>query len=63
MSKPDLFNVVKSVFSAFVGVQSDENRKRDFASGSITSYVVVGIIATFALVIVLAQLASVVSGS
>lgn len=46
MSKPSLSQVVKSVLSAAVGVQSDKNREQDFKSGSIGIYLVVGGIAT-----------------
>ncbi len=35
-----------SVFAAFLGVQSDENRKRDFEQGRFSVFVVAGIALT-----------------
>lgn len=35
-----------SILAAFVGVQSDKNRKLDFEQGSLTTYVVGGLIFT-----------------
>lgn len=46
MSKPDLLHVIKSVLAAGIGVQSEENRRKDFEHGSLSSYLVVGFIAT-----------------
>ncbi|MCK5728864.1 MAG: DUF2970 domain-containing protein [Methylococcales bacterium] len=43
MSKPTFFQIVKSVFSAFIGIQSKANRTQDFAGGSPSSYIFVGI--------------------
>jgi len=50
MSRPTIFQVVKSVFSAFIGVQSDENRQKDFTQGSLKLYIITGIIFTIAFV-------------
>jgi len=38
------FTVVLSVLAAMVGIQSDENRERDFNSGSASKFIFVGII-------------------
>ena len=38
------FTIIKSVFSAFFGVQSNKNRERDFASGKFWHFFVAGII-------------------
>ncbi|NOT86504.1 MAG: DUF2970 domain-containing protein [Methylococcaceae bacterium] len=46
MSKPALSQVIKSVLSAAIGVQSDANREQDFKSGSLGIYLVVGVLAT-----------------
>ncbi|OQK16650.1 hypothetical protein AU255_01725 [Methyloprofundus sedimenti] len=46
MSKPTLKQVIQSVFAAAIGVQSKANRERDFEQGSLSSYLVVGAIAT-----------------
>jgi len=50
MSKPTIIQVAKSVFSAFIGVQSDENRQKDFTQGSLKLYIITGIIFTIAFV-------------
>ena len=46
MSKPNLIDVIQSVIAAAIGIQSEANRKRDFENGSLTSYVIVGIVFT-----------------
>ncbi len=46
MSKPSILQVIKSVVAAGIGVQSNKNREADFQHGSLSSYIVVGIIAT-----------------
>jgi len=46
-AKPDdvgALNIIKSVFAAFFGVQSNKNRERDFASGKFWHFFVAGII-------------------
>ena len=39
-----LKNTIFSVFAAFIGVQSDKNRKRDFTEGKFIHFVVIGAI-------------------
>lgn len=46
MSKPSLLHVVKSVLAAAIGVQSEKNREIDFNHGSMSTYIIIGIIAT-----------------
>jgi hypothetical protein len=46
MSKPTITQVVKSVLAAFIGVQSETNRKKDFEHGSLSTYVIAGFIFT-----------------
>lgn len=46
MSKPTIVQTIKSILAAFVGVQSDKNRKLDFEQDSLTTYVVAGLIFT-----------------
>ncbi|MBV1908906.1 MAG: DUF2970 domain-containing protein [Kangiellaceae bacterium] len=41
---PSFLNVVLSVLSAMIGVQSDENRERDFKRGKIGNYIFVGVV-------------------
>ena len=38
------FTILKSVFSSFVGVQSNANRKRDFESGKFWHFFFAGLI-------------------
>ncbi|WP_368737480.1 DUF2970 domain-containing protein [Grimontia sedimenti] len=49
--KVGMMDVVKSVFAAMFGVQSDKNRQRDFQQASMVPYIVVGFV--FVLVFVL----------
>ena len=58
MSKPNLLHVVKSVFAAMIGVQSDQNRETDFKHGSLAVYIVVGLIATLLFILIIAKIAS-----
>ncbi len=39
-----LTNTIKSVAAAFIGVQSNKNRERDFNEGKFSHFVIVGII-------------------
>jgi hypothetical protein len=52
-SPPRLIDVFKSVGAAFIGIQSDANRRRDFSQGKLHHYVIAGAIATLAFVVVL----------
>ena len=58
MSKPGILHVVKSVVAAAFGVQSNKNREVDFQHGSLTSYIVVGIIATILFIMTLVFIVS-----
>lgn len=62
MSKPTIIQVVKSVLSAFAGVQSDKNRQKDFTQGELKLYVIAGIVFTVAFVAGLIFLVSAVLG-
>jgi hypothetical protein len=44
--KPNFLQVVSSILSAAIGVQSTENRERDFTSGSAKTYIIGGVIFT-----------------
>jgi len=44
MSKPSFIQVIKSVFAAFIGVQSDANRQQDFSQWSLLPYIIAGIV-------------------
>ena len=42
--KPSLWQVIKSVNAAFLGVQSSKNYQRDFTHGKPSQYIIVGLI-------------------
>lgn len=63
MSKPSFFQTVKSILAAFIGVQSNQNRKIDFEQGSMASYIVSGLIFTVLFVSAIVFVVSKVLGS
>lgn len=52
-AKPKLFQIIKAVLGAMVGVQSEQQRQQDFQSSSPIPYIVVGVIATLLFVVTL----------
>lgn len=58
MSKPTLKQVIQSVIAALIGVQSKENQQRDFEHGSLSSYLIVGAIATVLFILTLVTIVS-----
>jgi hypothetical protein len=54
---------IKSVLAAFIGVQSDKNRQIDFEQGSLTAYIVAGLIFTVLFVSALIFIVSKVVGN
>ena len=42
--KPTLLQLIGSVLSAAIGIQSSKNRERDFKHGKLSTFVVAGII-------------------
>ncbi len=44
MKEPNLWDVTKSVLSAFLGVQSRKNYERDFSYGKPWQYILIGLI-------------------
>lgn len=63
MSKTYILNVIKSVLAAAIGVQSDQNRKKDFEEGSLSSYIIAGLIFTILFILALSFLVSRIIGS
>ena len=63
MSKPTITQVIKSVLAAFIGVQSEANRKKDFEQGSLSTYVIAGLIFTVFFVAAIIFLVSTVIGA
>ncbi|MEQ1485654.1 DUF2970 domain-containing protein [Methyloglobulus sp.] len=62
MSKPSISQTIKSILAAFIGVQSDKNRKLDFEQGSLTTYIIAGLVFTVAFVSILVFVVSRVLG-
>ena len=62
MSKPSILEVAKSVLAAFIGVQSAENRQKDFTQGSLKMYIAGGIIFTILFVSTLIFVVSMILG-
>ncbi|RXJ73449.1 hypothetical protein CS022_09370 [Veronia nyctiphanis] len=56
--KTTWWDIVKSVFAALLGVQSDENRQRDFSQTSMWPYIITGIVAVVLFVLVLIVIVS-----
>ncbi|TXL02129.1 hypothetical protein BMR02_00185 [Methylococcaceae bacterium HT1] len=54
---------MQSVLAAAIGVQSQANRQRDFEHGSLSSYLVVGAIATVLFILTLVTIISFILGS
>jgi hypothetical protein len=62
MSKPSILHVVKSVFAAVIGVQSNKNREIDFKHGSLPAYIIVGLIGTVLFIFAIMSVVSLVIG-
>jgi hypothetical protein len=60
MPKPTIIQVIKSTLSAFIGVQSTSNRQQDFEQGSLTTYIIAGLVFTVIFVVGLVFLVSAV---
>jgi hypothetical protein len=63
MSKPTITQVIKSVLAAFIGVQSEANRKNDFEQGLLSTYIIAGLIFTVFFVAAIIFLVSTVIGA
>lgn len=50
---PTLWETVKSVAAAFIGVQSEVNRHRDFSHGKASHFIIIGALATAVFVLTL----------
>ena len=55
---PGPLDVMKSVLAAMIGVQSDENRERDFEQGKASHFIIGGIIFVIVFIIVLMNVVS-----
>jgi hypothetical protein len=63
MSKPTITQVIKSVLAAFIGVQSEANRKNDFEQGLLSTYIIAGLIFTVFFIAAIIFLVSTVIGA
>ncbi|MCF6251281.1 MAG: DUF2970 domain-containing protein [Methylococcaceae bacterium] len=61
MSKLGLIDVIKSVIAAGIGIQSKKNRELDFEHGSLSQYLIVGLIATLLFIITIVFIVSTVT--
>ena len=53
LRQPTLREVMQSVLSAGLGVQSSENRERDFSRGNPLTFIIVGLVFTGLFILVL----------
>lgn len=63
MSKYGVIDIIKSVIAAAIGVQSEKNRQQDFEHGSLTKFIIAGLIFTILFVSALVFLVSNVLGA
>lgn len=52
-NKVGFFDSLKSVFMAFLGVQSSEKHERDFNKGSAKRFIIAGVVGTIAFVLIM----------
>ena len=57
-----MWEVVKSVLSAFFGVQRDQRRRRDFEHGKAGAFIVTGIVLALVMVILVVVIATLAAG-
>lgn len=62
-AKPSLLKVIASTLAAFVGVQSDANRERDFQQKSIIPYLISGVFFATVFITVLIYIAKQINPS
>ena len=49
---PSFRQTIKSVFAAFLGVQSDKNREQDFKHGKPAHFIIAGLLLTLLFILV-----------
>ena len=59
---PSLLQVIGSVLAAGFGVQSKQNRERDFKHGNAASFIAVGVIATILFILTIYAVVKLVIG-
>lgn len=60
MEKPNIWQVMWSVLCAMFGVQSEQNRQRDFQKGNPIAYIIIGVIFVTLFVIILIKVVNLV---
>ncbi len=55
-----VWQVISSVLAAAFGVQKSKNRERDFNQGSISTFVIVGLVFTVAFVLIIVTIVNLV---
>jgi hypothetical protein len=60
---PGLVKVTKSVLASFFGVQSEQNRERDFEHGRPVHYILIGVIATAMFVLIMWGIVRIILGA
>lgn len=63
MPKLTIMQVIRSVLAAAAGVQSNKNREKDFEHGSLSTYIVAGLIFTVLFILSISFLVSLVTGN
>ena len=61
--KPNFWTIVLSTLAAFIGVQSDRYRARDFKHGNIYSFIIAGIIFTIIFIVCVTTLVRLILNS
>jgi len=59
-NNPNLITMIMSVLAAFFGVQTSENRKRDFEKGNPVAFIIIGIILIIAFLAIIYAVGSMV---
>ncbi|MCB1717341.1 MAG: DUF2970 domain-containing protein [Candidatus Competibacteraceae bacterium] len=50
--KPSALQIISSVLSSFIGVQSNKNRERDFKHGRVVHFIIAGVVLTVLFILV-----------
>jgi len=57
-NKNSLKQTITGVVAAFIGVQSNKNRQRDFSEGKFSHFIIVGVVAVMLFIVALAMVVS-----
>jgi len=59
-SSQGLWEVIRSVFASFLGVQSGDQHERDFAKGKASHYIIIGLVFTVLFILALVGIVQIV---